>query len=147
MLHLPLQCYAVSAAWGLKEWLSQEPRAPVGPQLNACCRSLGALACLSLGVTHGACVTVSGPRWECLSQRSAADAWVPVHSPLQPKPRTRSLMVPPGCICTVGSESRNPTAGTQAPGATQEPEAPGQTVGTHIRQAQFSTHKRRLVGQ
>ena len=39
-----------------------------------------------------------------------------------------------------------PTAGTQAPGATQEPEAAGQTVGTHIRQAQFSTHKRCLVG-
>ena len=42
-------------------------------------------------------VTVSGPRWEGLSQSSVADTWVPVCSPLQPKPRT--LLAGPQMAC------------------------------------------------
>lgn len=76
----------------------------------------------------------------------SADTWVPVHSSLWPKkPRTLSLMAPPGYISTVRDDSRNPHCWDSAPGSTQAPGAAGWMVDAYV-SGQFFTHKRHLVG-
>ena len=96
LLHLPPQGCAVSAAWDLEAQLSQKLRAPVAPSFMRLISGSSSLS-LSLGVTHGTC-HVSGPWLECLGQSSAADTWVPVCSPLQPKPRTLSAGPQMACL-------------------------------------------------